>query len=309
MARKHFHEGELRLQKQMGVRKKMAIAATYMMRDFMPDQHREFFQGLEYIFLGTVDENGLPCATILTGQYGFIASPDPTKLVIKTGSRHGSIGIETLAIGQAVGVLGLDLSNRRRNRMHGRITEIDETSITIKVVQSYGNCPKYISVRNISERDVQTNKTTTQDTELSAEDMALITKTDTFFIASYLRDGSNAAYEGVDMSHRGGEPGFITVDSNTQITVPDYKGNNLFNTIGNLIMNPDAALLFIDFETGDQLHIQGQAILIEETSELAKHPGAQRLLRIEIKRIRRELTATALRWKFVESSPFNPALA
>lgn len=309
MPNKNFHEGEMRLQNQMGMREKIDVMTEHMMRDFMPDQHREFFEGLEYIFLGTVDENGLPCASILTGPAGFASSPDPKELVIETGPRGDKPAFKALAIGQAVGVLGLDLSNRRRNRMHGQILRFDEETITIEVVQSYGNCPKYISVRQISERGSTTGSDVIENGTLSTEDIAFVTAADTFFIASYVRDGSGAPYEGVDMSHRGGEPGFITVDNPSQISVPDYVGNNLFNTIGNLLINPDMAILLIDFETGDVLNIDGQATLIEDADEIAKYAGAQRLLRIKINNVRRHSGAIALRWKFIESSPFNPALA
>ncbi|MEJ6393465.1 pyridoxamine 5'-phosphate oxidase family protein [Gymnodinialimonas sp. 2305UL16-5] len=156
MTKEHFHRGELRLQEQTGMRAKIDVLTQHMMRDFMPDQHREFFEGLEYIFLGTVDKSGAPHASIVTGPVGFASSPDPTKLVITTANREGIIAFDALAVGQPAGVVGLDLSNRRRNRMHGRISAIDETSLTITVIQSYGNCPKYINLREISDRGVST---------------------------------------------------------------------------------------------------------------------------------------------------------
>ncbi|MEJ6393464.1 pyridoxamine 5'-phosphate oxidase family protein [Gymnodinialimonas sp. 2305UL16-5] len=143
---------------------------------------------------------------------------------------------------------------------------------------------------------------------MDASDAAVIQAADTFLIASYVSDGSNAPYEGVDVNHRGGQPGFVTVDGPNSITIPDYKGNYLFNTLGNLLLNPEAALLFLDFETGDQLHLHGRATLIETPKEIALYPGAQRLMRIEITRVRRYPGATALRWKFVETSPVSPGL-
>lgn len=309
MTTEHFHEGELRLQEQTGMRAKIDVMTRHMMRDFMPDQHREFFEGLEYIFLGTVDKSGAPHASIVTGPVGFASSPDPTKLVITTGSREGIIAFDALAVGQPVGVVGLDLSNRRRNRMHGRISALDETSLTITVIQSYGNCPKYINVREISDRGVPIGDAAIEERgALDAADAAVIQAADTFLIASYVSDGSNAPYEGVDVNHRGGQPGFVTVDGPSCITIPDYKGNYLFNTFGNLMLNPEAALLFLDFETGDQLHLHGHATLIETAEEVALYPGAQRLMRIEITRVRRHPDATALRWKFVKKSPVSPDL-
>ncbi len=307
MTIKHFHEGELQLQGQTGMREKIDRLARRMMRDFMPDQHRELLEGLEYILLGTVDRNGRPHASMLTGPAGFSASPDPKTLVIQTGERDQAPAFDALAIGGSVGVLGLDLSNRRRNRMHGRISALDERSITMTVVQSYGNCPKYISVREVSERGLSPAcGNVSQRCALDAADTDLISAADTFFIASYVRDGSGAAYEGVDVNHRGGQPGFVSVDSASQITVPDYKGNYLFNTFGNLLLNPDAGLLFLDFETGDQLHIHGRAALIEDKTTVARFPGAQRLLRVKIETVRRQDAVTSLRWRFVEASPVSP---
>ncbi|WP_299593532.1 pyridoxamine 5'-phosphate oxidase family protein, partial [uncultured Tateyamaria sp.] len=130
-----------------------------------------------------------------------------------------------------------------------------------------------------------------------------------FFIASYVRDGSGAPYEGVNVNHRGGQPGFVSVDSPTQITIPDYEGNNLFNTFGNLLLNPEAGVLFVDFETGDQVHLHGRAALIEDASAIAGHPGALRLLQVQITHVQRTVGATSLRWRFVEPSPVNPDLS
>ncbi|WP_415401754.1 pyridoxamine 5'-phosphate oxidase family protein [Tateyamaria sp. SN3-11] len=307
MTQQNFHNGELRLQDKTGMRERIDVMSRHMMRDFMPDEHRTFFKDLEYIFLGTVEGAGLPHATILTGSAGFIDSPDPQTLTIQTGDRRGKAALGALRLDAPVGVLGLDLSNRRRNRMHGRVAAMDETSLTIRVVQSYGNCPKYISLRDVAARgapaesgDVVTN------TALDDAAKDLVQSADTFFIASYVKDGSAAPYEGVDISHRGGQPGFVTVDSPTQITIPDYKGNYLFNTFGNLLLNPSAGLLFLDFETGAQLHIQGTASIIDDVQSVAQFPGAQRLLRVQVNHVSRELGATPLRWRFVETSPFSP---
>lgn len=272
------------------------------MHDFIPDKQRLFFESLEYILLGTIDPAGGSNATLLTGKVGFVQTPTAKEMVIHTGPRGHRVAFDALAIGAMVGVLGIDLSNRRRNRMHGRITALDAQTVTITVTQFYGNCPKYILQRVISQRGFETTPQRPQTrTALSGQDQDLIVRCDTFFIASYLRDGSNQPYEGVDISHRGGPPGFISIDNDSQITFPDYSGNLLFNTIGNLLLNPEAGVLFVNFETGEQLHVQGHAELIETESEVAKFADAQRLLRIKIKNMIRQPSATALRWRLLSS--------
>ncbi|MEP3478956.1 MAG: pyridoxamine 5'-phosphate oxidase family protein [Fuerstiella sp.] len=307
MTTQNFHQGELRLQEHCGMRETIGKMAERMIHDFIPERQREFFGALEYVFLGTVDQRDLPHTSLVTGPVGFIQTPVPEKMVIQTGSRTHRPEFEALDVGQSVGVLGIDLSCRRRNRVHGRVTAIDDHTITIKVVQFYGNCPKYISLREIAQRQVgRPRQNVVSSSSLSPADIHMISTSDTFFIASYVRDDSEEPYEGVDVSHRGGQPGFVSVDSNSQITIPDYAGNNLFNTLGNLLMNPAAGLLFIDFETGDELHIHGQATLIEDSVEQANYPGAQRLLRIQIQKASRQAAVTALRWKFIQFSPVNP---
>ena len=308
MPSKRFHSGELRLQEQADVREKIDQQSMRMVRDAMPDQHRKFFEGLEYLFLATVDDCDQPWVSLLTGSPGFVSSPDPKILLIKTGEQNDSGALSVLNVGDSIGVLGIDLSNRRRNRMHGRVSNISKGSISVTVVQSYGNCPKYISLREVSERGLPVEKETTINRDaLDATARKLISAADTFFIASAMKDGSGEPYEGLDISHRGGQPGFVVVDSSSQITIPDYKGNNFFNTFGNLVVNPEVALLFINFETGDQVQIQGTAVLVEDAVSVARFAEAQRLLSIRIRSVSHKSGALDLRWRLLEGSPFSPA--
>ncbi len=306
MTRENFHAGEVQLQTAVGVHERMVVAAQHMLHDFMPDQHRDFFAELEYIFLGTAGPDGRPHASLLTGPPGFATSPDPKILTI-TAHQIGELpGLDNLGVGDAIGVLGIDLSNRRRNRMHGRVTAITAQEIEIIVTQSYGNCPKYINLREISQRlNPVAMSPARQGRTLEQDDLTLIKNADTCFIASYIRDGTGAPYEGADINHRGGRAGFVTVERDNTLIIPDYRGNNLFNTFGNLILNPSAALLFPDFETGDQLHLTGHASLSDDPDTVARFPGALRLLRINVETVERRAAATSLRWSYVGASLNN----
>lgn len=307
MANGHFHSGELAFQNKMGMREQIDRATKIMMRDHMPDQHREFFAGLEYIFLATVGADGKPRASILTGPVGFASSPDPKTLRIASAMDSADHAVEALELGSPIGVLGLDFTNRRRNRMHGKISRIDRDGFDIAVIQSYGNCPKYISTREITKRTASpANHKVVELEELSAEAITLIEKADTFFIASYHLDGSGQPYEGADMSHRGGNPGFVHVENAGRLVIPDYKGNNLFNTLGNLAANPAAGLLFIDFESGDMLHLSGNVSIVEDAHKTSSFPGAKRLLTVDVVQVRQVTEGCNLRWKLLEASPFSP---
>lgn len=309
MTNRHFHEGELALQNKMGMRKQIDRAAEVMMRDHMPEQHREFFNGLEYVFIGTVGEDGKPWASLATGPAGFLISPDPKTLRITHPHDRNDPAFAALDIGSPIGVLGLDFGNRRRNRMHGKIARIDAEGFDVAVAQSYGNCPKYISTRRIVERvGTPTVIRPVARAELTSDDIALIEKADTFFIATHHLDGSGQPYEGADISHRGGNPGFVRTENANRLVIPDYQGNNLFNTLGNLLANPAADLLFMDFETGDLLHVNGEASIIEDPSTIAQFLNAKRLLEIKVSRTYRIDTACSLRWALLEASPFSPPI-
>ena len=233
-------------------------------RDFMPEQHRHFFAQLPYVFLGAVDAAGWPLATLLTGHPGFVQSPDPVTLHIAALPDAGDPAAETLAADRDIGILGIDFSTRRRNRANGRIQSLDTGGITIAVNQSFGNCPQYIQQRVVASSRVEPAAAVPTPVEsfdhLDEAAQAAIERADTFFVASRSRAGSGAA-NGADISHRGGRPGFVRVDGDV-LTIPDFRGNRYFNTLGNLAAEPRASLLFVDFETGDLLQLQGRATSI-----------------------------------------------
>lgn len=302
-----FHAGEEALQTELGMREKMARVGQNIIRDYMPDQHREFFEGLRYLFVGTVDEQEQPWASILSGPEGFITTPDAQTMQIDLTQPLSGPAFVELTVGSVVGILGLDFSNRRRNRMHGRVAQITADKLIIDVSQSFGNCPKYINTRTVDDnKPAPKSGETVERSHLTEEDQSRIARADTFFIASHHRDGSGAAYEGADVSHRGGAPGFVHVEGNT-LTVPDYMGNFLFNTLGNLLLQPNAGLLFIDFDSGDLMQINGKAEIIRDDPEVEKYAGAHRLLRIHVDTVRHTPSGLPLRWQFLEASPHNPA--
>jgi hypothetical protein len=133
-------------------------------------------------------------------------------------------------------------------------------------------------------------------TRLTSSQIDWIASADTFFIATGHRgDGDNPAF-GMDASHRGGDPGFVAVANETRLVFPDYAGNNHFNTIGNLVLDPRAGFLFVDFETGSLLQLTGRATIDWESEAVARVPGARRLVAFDIEEIVELPMAVALRW-------------
>ncbi|AZF38243.1 putative iron-sulfur binding protein [Pseudomonas sp. R4-39-08] len=299
-----WHSGERQLQESAGVADRMAVIGPKVIRDHLPEQHRDFFPLLPYLMLGVVDEHGIPWATMLEGAPGFAHSPDPQRLQIDSLPCRSDPARAGLAVGAAVGVLGIDLNTRRRNRMNGRIGALDHDGFAVDVVQSFGNCPKYIQLRPVDTIARKPGSVAERSDSLDGAAHTMIRNADTFFVASYVDLHGERS---VDVSHRGGSTGFVRVEGNV-LTIPDFAGNLFFNTLGNLQANPVAGLLFIDFESGDVLQVAGRTSLILSGPQVAEFEGAQRLWTVTVEQVVRRPAALALRWQFVEFSPYSLAM-
>ena len=301
-----FHAGERAVQTRAQVPDTLEAMASQMIRDFMPEQHREFFAQLPFVVLGTVDAEGQPWATLLAQPPGFAHSPDPQHLIIYAVPAAADPAAANLRPGALVGLLGIEPQTRRRNRMNGRVTTLTAQSIEIEVLQSFGNCPKYIQAREAQfVAETPSAASATRATQIDAHAARMISEADTFFIASaHPASGAMPARaEGVDASHRGGKPGFVRVRGTT-LTIPDFAGNRLFNTLGNLTLEPRAGLLFVDFNHGDLLYLATRAEIVWDGDELASFTGAERLLRFTVNEVLHVPGSLALRWAPVAPSPF-----
>lgn len=223
-------------------------------------------------------------------------SPDPQQLLIKAKPKPGDALENAFTAGADVGLLGIELATRRRNRANGRVAARLFDGIAFHVEQSFGNCPQYIREREWRRVDVQSNPKSRRSLELSSAQQHWIANADTFFIASGFREDGESSTYGMDVSHRGGEPGFVRVVSATTLQFPDYAGNNHYNTIGNLVLDPRAGLLFIDFTTGGLLQLSGKTSIDWDSQEIAQYPGARRLVTLNIDAVVELQSATALRW-------------
>lgn len=300
-----FHRGEQAIQQQLGVREQMERFGSRAIRDHMPQQHREFYQQLPFIFVGHADAQGWPWASILFNEPGFIESPDNKTLVLNTQPVVGDPLADTLIPGSRLGLLGIELPTRRRNRLAAHIIESTDAQISLQVDQAFGNCPQYIQSRELErvEDEALPASTVKALKKLDARAQALIANSDTFFVASYVSNNTGDASEGADVSHRGGRPGFIRVDNDSTLTIPDYLGNNHFNTFGNFAENAKAGLLFLDFESGHLLTLTGTVEILWDSPDTEYFEGAERLWQFHIDHGRWIEHGLPLRWKMDEYSP------
>jgi len=298
-----YHAGECEIQERVGVRERVEAAGRMSIRRFMPDQHRTFFTQLPTFFVGSSDAQRRPWASVLIGQPGFLQSPDPKRLDVNTRPLAGDPLNENLRDGAVVGALGLEFHTRRRNRVNGHV-EMTGDGFAIHVDQSFGNCPQYIQARQFHFSEQRTDAPAERLSTLNGAARDVVAKADTFFIASQSGGDATDWRQGVDISHRGGRPGFVAIEDERTLIWPDYRGNFFFNTLGNIAADPRCGLLFIDFDGSDIVQLTGRAeILWEWDRNDPRWRDAQRLVRFELDEGVYLRNAISLSWDFLSQAP------
>lgn len=301
-----FHEGERSLHQKLDIEERQHQLGLRMIRDHMPDQHRAFFAMLESVHIGAVDTSGHPWAIMRTGSAGFMESTDDKTLAISSHPLSGEPDDLNLSIGAKTSVVGVDFKTQRRNRLNATVDAAEDGKLSFHVDQSYGNCPKYIQIRNKTPAGPTTLKAPATSTTLNEADKDQITQADTLLIASRAAELGDDPRAGVDINHRGGMPGFVSVLNDTTLQFPDYKGNNFYNTYGNIMTDNRVGLQFVDFETGTLLNIKGTAELVEDLND-GELPLMGRGLRITVHTVVRAEGALPLRYTFGAFSDRNPS--
>jgi len=296
-----FHEGERAVQERAGV-SRMADKIGTGVDDSIPPPAQEFLRRRYVVQLGSVSPRGAVWASQRVGPPGFMTCPDERTVRIEAAAVPGDPLLENLRGDPRLGLLAIDLPTRRRYRVNGRAFLEGDEVIAIRVDQAYGNCPKYIQRREpVEALDVHpADRDVAHGAVLTEPQRTFVESADTFFLATAHPDA------GADVSHRGGRPGFVRVSGERMLVWPDYAGNTMFMSLGNLAVNPHAGLLFVDFDSGTTLQLTGRARVDWDAARAATFPGAQRVVELEIDETVETRNASPLRWKLVEPSPFNP---
>lgn len=248
-----FHSGELDVQRRAGVAGDAARLSGMLGPAHLDGGPAKFLAQRAFAALTGRDRGGSLWISPLFGRPGFLDGHGTTLDVHAVPAE--SDPLRALPVGQEVGLLAVEFAIRRRLRVNGLLGEVGPDRLVIDVEQAFGNCPSYIQQRVIEPTaTTTTTRPATESDELTEPQRALIREADTFFL------GTAHPTRGADASHKGGSPGFVRIDGG-QLWWPDYAGNNMFNSMGNIAVNPEAALLFVDFATGTTLHLSGRAEL------------------------------------------------
>jgi len=301
-----YHEGELAVQERAGVLQ-AARRTAGALRDRSPAGALQFIRDQAMVVAGSLDADGSVWASVLFGAPGFLHAADDRTLILDRTACHSATGNplwDNLRTNPRIGLLLIQLETRRRLRINGRIRSVTDSRCVIDVERAYANCPKYIQRRRLQvdePSDERSKPLYRQGRQLDAARQAWIERADTFFVASAHPE------QGVDASHRGGYPGFVKVLNPHRLRVPDYAGNNMFNTLGNFAGYPHAGLVFINFERGHLLQLSGVAELRWDLTDASGETGGTtRYWEFDVQCWRETVLPLRLRWHFLDYSPFSP---
>lgn len=260
---RNFHEGEIQLQRESGVDPEAYDQAVD--QPFRPELNPS-----EVRFVGTrtfsvaasIDSAGRPWASPLLGQADELFTVvDPTTVRITPPRIDGDPFIDNVGAQGAMGVLYFDPSLRRRAKSLGKGTIEPDATIAYRMHRMFGICTKYIYKRShiAAQPDAEQMVTPGSISDgLSHEDRTQLEAADTIFLASH------SDRFGADPTHRGGPSGFVTVIDETTLAMPDFPGNGMFQTMGNLLLDDRVGLLSLDFETGRSLQVTGRGSIRTE---------------------------------------------
>lgn len=301
-----FHEGELAVQAKAGeaenaILNSRMIAASIML-PALPFMARQ-----PWVILGGPDAEGHLWCSALVGEAGMVA-PNPAGTEVRFDLQKAPVHpanplFAGLTPGRALGGLFIELATRRRLRVNGKVAGISPEQLHLAVEESFPNCPKFIQKRTfegVSGKPAATLESRT-GSSLGKIEQAWIQAADTLFLATFHPE------RGADSSHRGGKPGFVAVVDGTTLRLPDYPGNSLFQSFGNLEVDARMGMLIPDFGTGNLLHLSGTARVDWGVADPeGRTGGTGRFLTFRLERWAvTPPAAGSPRWSFVEASSFN----
>lgn len=298
-----FHAGEKAVQLRAN-EAGMAMRNAPVIADTIVGGAKSFIAQQFMVVLASVDSNGAVWSSVLYGRPGFMHTEDNALVHIDMPDQARDLTDpfwNNILHDATVGMLFIELGSRRRYRINGQVQRHNDAGITIAVEEAFPNCPKYIQKRQLRQMGEAAGDHALQTgTHISHEIASLIRDADTFFVASL------NAEKGADASHRGGERGFVQIVNDHTLRVPDFHGNSLFNTLGNIETNPNAGICIPDFEGQQLLQLTGRArILWDQDDPHHLTGGTHRFWEFEVDQWLLRAVAQ-LDWEYLDASPYNP---
>jgi len=301
-----FHSGERAMQIAAGetaiADRNIAVLSDTVIAGARPFIGKQFM-----VVLASIDADGGLWSSPVFGKPGFLNADAGNAIRIDAPAKDRDLADPlwgNITGRSELGMLFIELGSRRRYRVNGTVRQLDDGGIDVAIREAYPNCPKYIQRRHLRQLGEPTLPVQAAHGSVlrgTVED--IIRQADTLFIASA------HAETGADASHRGGSPGFIALVNETTLRIPDFHGNSLFNTLGNIAADPRTGLCIPDFVHGQLLQLTGTAT-IHWNQDDPDHltGGTGRFWEFKVTRWILRDTPQPLEWEYLDASPFNPAV-
>ena len=300
-----FHAGEIAVQQRTGERL-LAQRRGGMIRDRLVEGARAFIGSQAVAAVSAVAPDGTLWASLWCGMPGFLHSDEHGERVEVVSALDHTLAVDpvrpVIRAGAPLGMLVIDFETRRRLRINGIVNRVDTKDLELRVQETFGNCMKYIQRRRPSYGSPGGVVAPVDEGRALDDDRRVfIAKTDTLFVASI------HPQRGLDVSHRGGHPGFVHVEDERTLRIPDYEGNAMYQTLGNFVADARAGLALIDFDRRRVLSLTGKAT-VEFDAEDIHHPtgGTGRYWSFTVERWVEFSLPSTMTWTLIERSPFNP---
>ncbi len=295
-----FHTGETAIQDCAGVPARTRDMAARAIRNAMPERHRAFFAALPLVFLALLDRRGRPWAIPFAGPPGCVTAPSSRRLVLRQEPPLATAFALGTSLGAGSGLIGLDFATCRRNWANGRILSSGET-LTVTVKLSFGDCPKYIQTRAFDPSHGSPPLPRRRPAALTDDTIRRhIAATDTFLAAAR---GADTGSDGLDVSHRGGRPGFLKIGGNGTVSFPDFAGNRYLNTLGKIAGGGRVGLFVPGFDSGAAALATGRATIDWSVDRIARIKGAERMIVVVPDELRHVEHALPSRARLIEAWP------
>ncbi|RMZ68397.1 Riboflavin synthase-like beta-barrel [Pyrenophora seminiperda CCB06] len=321
-----FHEGEEKMHRLLRVPPQDNPTST-----MLTPQASNMFQRAPLLAFGTLDAQSRPWTTLWGGEPGFSeplgggfvgtrtlvdGKNDPVvQALIESAKEDGQMAKPPDG-GKLVAGLAIDLMTRKRVKTAGHMVAStlrdveDDTDaspaqqqlqLITKISQSLGNCPKYLNQYEIHPAPLSTSSLQSKGRSLTPSAKSLISRADMFFL-------STSTPSDMDVNHRGGPPGFVRLLSASSLIYPEYSGNRLYQSLGNLLLNPKIGITFPDYRTGDVLYLTGRAEILAGQDAAAVLPGSNLAVKVEIGEARYVVGGLGFRGERKGMSMYNPGV-
>ena len=300
-----FHAGEIAVQERTGERS-VAQRRGAMIGDRLVEGARLFLSRQVVAAVGAAGPDGALWASPWCGDPGFLRGDEDGHRVEVVSDLDHTLAVDPVRpivrVGAPLGMLVIDFETRRRLRINGIVSRLDAAGLELRVRETFGNCIKYIQRRRRSDHPSGSAAAPMEHGRaLDAARRSFVARSDTAFVTSIHPE------RGLDVSHRGGHPGFVHVEDDRTLRIPDYPGNGMYQTLGNFAVDPRAGFALMDFDRCRVLSLTGHAIATFAAEEPG-HPtgGTGRYWSFTVERWVEFPLPSTMSWTLTDRSPFNP---